>query len=110
MSTIGSIEGTTAGSLPQAGAARAPADASAELAKLESQLSDWVDCPSGKTSAGRAHIADITGQIDALKAQVKKAAVQKAPDAAPMRSAEAANAGGPRIRLDGLGANLDVQA
>ena len=110
MSSIGSIDGTQAGSALPAGSAHAPANASTELAKLESQLSDWVDCPSGKTSAGEAHIAAITGQIDAIKAQVKKAEEQKASHAASPQSVEGASSAGPRIRLDGLGTQLDAQA
>ena len=49
------------------------AAAGGELAKLESQLSDWVHCPSSKTSAGKAKIAEITDKIDAIKVSVKKA-------------------------------------
>ncbi|MBV8122953.1 MAG: FlxA-like family protein [Paucibacter sp.] len=110
MTTIGSIDGTTAGSAVPAGSARAPADANAQLAKLETQLSDWVNCPSGKTSEGKAQIAKITGQIDAIKSQVKKATEQKAPPAATVQSVEGASPAGQKIRLDGLGTKLDVQA
>jgi len=106
MSTIGSIYGTTAGSVPQGGAAHVQTDPSAELAKLERQLSDWVDCPSGKTPAGKAHIDEITRQIDDVKAQMKKAEERKAPNA----PVEGASPAGPGIRLDGTGTSLDVRA
>ena len=110
MSTIGSIDGAKAGSLLPAGSDRAPTDASPELAKLESQLSDWVNCPSGKTPAGKAHIAQITGQIDAIKVQAKKAAEHRVSDASSVRPVGDGNAAGARLRLDGLGTNLDVRA
>jgi len=113
MSTIGSvgnIDGKKTGNVPQETAARVPTDASTELAKLESQLSDWVDCPSGKTTAGKAHIAEITRQIDAIKTQLKKAAEHGVPKAVPGQPVEGANPARQRIRLDGLGTSLDVQA
>ena len=73
-----------------------PATASADLAKLQSQLSDWVHCPSSKTSAGKAKIAEITDRIDAIKAKVEKSDVEKiAPHG---------------LRLDGLGAWVNEQA
>lgn len=110
MSSIENVGSVNAGSALLAGTVHAPADASAELAKLESQLSEWVDCPSGKTSAGKSHIAELTGQIDAIKAQVKRTAEQQSPNAASATLVNGAYPVNPRIRLDGLGTNLDVQA
>ena len=40
-----------------------------ELAKYQSQLSDWVHCPSCKTPQGKAKIAEITARIDAIRAR-----------------------------------------
>ena len=110
MSSIGSISGMPGVGTPPPGSARAATDASAELAKLECQLSDWVNCPSGKTSAGKARIAEITQQIDAIKTQAKHAE-QSASNAAPATSIEGTHSvGPPSVRLDGLGTTLDVRA
>jgi hypothetical protein len=81
---------------------------SGELAKCESQLSDWVNCPSSKTSAGKAKIAEITGKIQTIKAQMKKAEDAKAVPAAqthavPVPLAQA-------LRFDGIGSWLDMHA
>lgn len=86
-----------------------PANASGELAKLESQLSDWVHCPSGETSAGKAKIAEITDKIDAIEVKVKTADEAKVASARseadqPQRSAAQS------LRFDGQGAWLNVQA
>ena len=108
MSSVSGLNVSTSASAaaPQA----APANASAELAKYESQLSDWVHCASSKTSEGKAKIAEITDKIEAIKAQVKRAedAKPKVPDlqtqdgvpTAPQR----------QLRLDHLGTWLDAQA
>ncbi len=94
-SSIGSLDGTTTTS--SAASSQPPATASADLAKLESQLSDWVHCPSSKTSTGKAKIAEITDKIDAIKAKVEKADVEKI---APQQG----------LRLDGLGAWVNESA
>ena len=87
-----------------------PATADAQLAKCESQLSDWVHCPSGKTPAGRAKIAEISNQIATLKAQIKQADERKpapapAPTPAPTPVQQA-----DRIRYDGQGSWVNLQA
>ena len=96
-SSIGSLDGTsTTAAASGAASSQPPATASADLAKLESQLSDWVHCPSGKTPAGKARIAEITDKIDAIKARVEKSDVEKiAPSG---------------LRLDGLGGWVNEQA
>ena len=50
-----------------------PAGLDAALAKSQSQLADWVCCPSATTSTGKAKIAEISDRIDAIKAQMQKA-------------------------------------
>jgi len=98
MASIASLDGTTSTITPtDAASSRPPATASADLAKLESQLSDWVHCPSGKTPTGKARIAEITDKIDAIKAKVEKSDVEKI--AAPQG-----------LRLDGLGGWVNEQA
>lgn len=85
-----------------------PAAADMQLAKCESQLSDWVHCPSGKTPAGRAKIAEISSQIATLKAQIKQADERKpaalpVPAPAPVQQAD-------RMRYDGQGGWVNLQA
>lgn len=83
-----------------------PAAADGQLAKCESQLSDWVHCPSGKTPAGRAKIAEISNQIATLKAQIEQTDERKpAPAPAPMPVQQA-----DRIRYDGQGSWVNLQA
>jgi hypothetical protein len=80
-------------------AARPPADAPGQLAKLETQLSDWTHCESSKTTAGQQKIAAITAAINTLKAQVRQA-----------DEARAAATTAPALRFDGVGARLDLEA
>ena len=89
---------------------RSPAAASGELATLKSQLSDWVNCPSSKTSAGKAKITQISGKIAAIMAQAQRPDVAKprspsadAPSASAAQSAQ-------RDRRDGVGGLLNVVA
>ena len=91
-----------------------PAAADGQLAKCESQLSDWVHCPSGKTPAGRARIEEISNQIATLKAQIKQADERK-PAPAPAPAPAFAPAPTPvqqadRIRYDGQGGWVNLQA
>jgi len=108
-SLMASIDSVQSGSgLAVASASGSASSASGELAKCESQLSDWVHCPSSKTSAGKAKIAEIAGKIEAIKAQIKKAedtmsvasAVSYAP---PAKAVE-------QLRFDGLGSLMNAQA
>ena len=108
MSSIGSLDATGAGITPVQASIRPPANASGELAKCESQLSDWVHCASSKTPEGKAKIAEITGKIDAIKAQMKKAEEASTASAAPASAPTSETT--PRLRFDGLGAKLNVQA
>ncbi len=58
------------------GAAAAPASAGsgldAELAKCQGQLSDWVHCPSGKTTEGKTKIAEIESRLEGIKARIAR--------------------------------------
>lgn len=42
-----------------------------QLAKLQTQLADWVNCPSCKTPEGKAKIAEISGQIKAVEQRMQ---------------------------------------
>jgi hypothetical protein len=107
MTSIGSLNTSTA--TPAVAAQAAPANASAELAKCESQLADWVHCPSSKTSEGKAKIAEITDRIQSIKAQVKRA--EDAKSSTQTQAAELPNqVPPPQLRLDQLGTWLDVRA
>ncbi|MEP6766756.1 MAG: hypothetical protein ABJB66_20745 [Gemmatimonadaceae bacterium] len=108
MAIIGNVSATAIASSGRQ--SRAPAAPSGELAKLKSQLSDWVNCPSGKTSAGKAKIAELSGKIAAITAQAEKAETEKprspqnvAPQQSPAKSAQG-------FRVDGVGNLLNVQA
>ncbi|MDB5815910.1 MAG: hypothetical protein JWM03_909 [Rhodocyclales bacterium] len=43
----------------------------AQADTLKKQLGDWVTCPSAKTPAGKAKIADLTNKLDATQARIK---------------------------------------
>jgi len=94
--------------------APAPVNADAQLAKYQSQLSDWVQCPSGKTPEGKAKIAELTDKIQSLKSQMKQAdEVQRTPPAAsappqgPEPERPATRSG---LRLDAQGIFIDLQS
>ncbi len=103
MASIERLNGTSSASPASAAAPRAPATAGSELAKLETQLSDWVHCPSCKTPAGKAKIAEITDKIDAIKAQVKTAEDAKAAAVRGHQAMESSKAAVPGVRFDGQG-------
>lgn len=44
----------------------------AQLERYQKELSDCVNCPSAKTSEGKAQIADISGKISDLKNRIQK--------------------------------------
>jgi peptidyl-tRNA hydrolase len=96
-----SVQGTTTA---------VPANASAELAKYESQLSDWVHCASSKTSEGKAKIAEITAKIESIKARVKQAEDVKQPASVPQAAQSSSGEPHRPLRLDLLGTWLDAQA
>ena len=50
----------------------------AQLNRYQIQLSDWCNCPSGKTPEGKAKIQQIQDQTDAVKAQLDRLAAAKA--------------------------------
>lgn len=90
--------------------------ASSELDRLEKQLSDWVNCASAKTSAGRAKIAEISGKIGAVKARSEHVESDAALTSANANANAKAKAQGTTMILDsprqreGLGNTLDVFA
>ena len=108
MTSVNSLNVSSAASAPAPQAA--PANASAELAKYEAQLSDWVHCASSKTSQGKAKIAEITHKIESVKAQVKRA--EDAKPQAPRHQVPDTEGKVPQrqFRLDQLGTWLDAQA
>lgn len=110
MASLDSLNGIKSSSAPAEVTDRPPANASAELAKYESQLSDWVHCPSSKTSAGKAKIAEISDRIETLKAQMKHTEDAKTSVPQPQSADGSANAAGPRLRFDQQGTWLNVQA
>ena len=113
MSSISASSSTPIAAVAAPSTAAAPANASAELARYESQLSDWVHCASSKTAEGKAKIAEITDKIESIKAQVKRADDAKPPTPS-QQPADAAGQAPQRqlrpIRLDQLGTWLDARA
>lgn len=110
MANVDSINGTVSVSALSGMPSRPPATASAELAKLEIQLSDWVNCPSCTTSAGKAKIAEISDKIQAIRAQVKNAEESSVAALPRNESQEPTSTSQQALRFDGLGALLNVQA
>ena len=114
MSTVNSIQSSSCVTCASSASA---ASASSELAKFETQLSDWVHCPSSKTSAGKAKIAEITDRIESIKAQMKQAEDAKVfADAATTTAAAEtfiqhapSQTAGPALRFDGTGTWVNMQ-
>lgn len=106
MASIERLNGTPSSSVPGGPVPRPPAAAGGELAKLEIQLSDWIHCPSCKTPAGKAKIAELTDKIDVIKAQVKAAEDAKATALRGNEAMESSQA----VRFDGLGSWLNERA
>ena len=50
-----------------------PRGLDADLAKAQSELADWVHCPSSKTPEGKAKIEEVSARVDAIKGKIKKA-------------------------------------
>lgn len=111
MAGIGNLSGLNSCRAQAAGgSSQPPAAASGELAKLETQLSDWVHCPSSKTSAGKAKIAEITDKIDGIKVKVKKAEDDKARSPTSIEATQPARPAAQNLRFDGQGVWLSMQA
>jgi hypothetical protein len=58
-------------------------DSTSQLARLQQQLSDCVNCSSAKTTAGKAKIQAISDQIGAIKERQQQAqqnTVNQTPD------------------------------
>ncbi len=110
MAPIERLAGMSSASIPSEALPRPPAAASSELARLETQLSDWVHCPSCKTPAGKAKIAEISDKIEAIKAQVKTAEDAKATARRSNEIVESSKAAAGSVRLDGLGQWLNERA
>lgn len=106
MASVDSIRGGSVGPVTAGVAPAPPVNVDAEVTKCESDLSDWVHCPSSKTAAGKAKIAEITAKLDGLKAQMKRADEAKV-QPQPLKSLEAP---GHPLRFDLLGARLNAQA
>ncbi len=86
MSNIASLTRAASAYTPP-GALSRPS-AGGELEKLKSQLSDWVNCPSCTTSAGKAKIAEITDKIETIKAQARTAEDKQAKEVPPVQTQE----------------------
>jgi hypothetical protein len=86
---VSAVGSTAATAIPAGGtAARHSPNLDAQLNTYRAQLEDWVTCPSAKTPEGKAKIAQITVEFDAVKKQIAQANIN-APTTAP-RAASAA--------------------
>ena len=110
MAKIASLDHTASAYVAR-GALSLPTEAaSGELAKLESQLSDWVHCPSSKTSAGKAKIAEITAKIETIKGQAKAVEDKRAKEVPRLETQEPSKTVVGGLRFDGLGAWINERA
>lgn len=110
VSAVGSVSGASAGMDPAEAASRSSSAAQADLVKYQKQLADWIDCPSRKTSYGKAKIAEINDKIHSAKAQIKKAEETQAVEAKPRNPAVDPAAVTPAMRFDGVGTYVQLQA
>ncbi len=108
--------GPVAGSLPttQASAVSSATNLRAQLARYEAELASWENCPSCKTTEGKAKIAEIAGKIGAVKHRMEAAELSKQ-DASRLRpnqnealnSAAAVDSASP---ANGVGSLVNVYA
>lgn len=110
VSAVGSVSGASAGMDPAEAASRSSLAAQADLVKYQKQLADWIDCPSRKTSYGKAKIAEINDKIHAAKAQIKKAQETETVESKPKAAAVDPTAARPSMRFDGVGTYVRLQA
>ncbi|UCV21533.1 hypothetical protein [Ferribacterium limneticum] len=68
-----------AGSLPttQTSAVSSATNLRAQLARFEAELANWENCPSCKTTEGKARIAEIAGKISDIKHRMEAAELSK---------------------------------
>lgn len=90
-----------------------------QLAKYHAQLADWENCPSCKTLAGKAKIADILDKISEIESRINAAERQRQEasriggSAANQVSGKEAGSLVPNaleVRADGVGTLLNVYA
>ncbi len=113
LNAIGSVSLVNQGGVSSAGLA-------ARLARVQSQLADWVSCPSCKTPEGKAKIAELSNQIADLEQRMKAAQSGRPEGAAsgdpiqssrpPAGSIDDGSAGRTVSGQGGLGQLLDVHA
>ncbi|PKO40883.1 MAG: hypothetical protein CVU33_01640 [Betaproteobacteria bacterium HGW-Betaproteobacteria-6] len=107
-------------SLPpaQASAGNSAVTLSAQLARYEAELASWENCPSCKTTEGKAKIAEIAGKISEIKQRIESAELSKQ-DASRPRSNQAETLNSPSdtaaaidsaSRASGVGSVVNVYA
>ncbi|MBU1364959.1 MAG: hypothetical protein KKE51_14175 [Gammaproteobacteria bacterium] len=71
--------GPVTGSLPttQTSAVSSATNLRAQLARYEAELASWENCPSCKTTEGKAKIAEIAGKIGDIKQRMEAAELSK---------------------------------
>jgi hypothetical protein len=117
---MSSVSGATTGVSDTAGNAPAAAALLAQLQRLQQQLSECVNCASGKTPEGRAAADALRGRIGQVEARIahsdqvseRRDAVLRNGKAEPVASVAAGAATVPEVRKSssGPGHIIDVFA
>jgi hypothetical protein len=117
MGSIAAVSSTTATGGSVGGSAGTGA-LEAQKKQCERQLSDWVNCASAKTPAGKAKIAEFTARLATINAQIQQAGkAREQAGSAATRPDTAGNASSATTRtvpgahlFSPLGSRLDTYA
>jgi hypothetical protein len=104
VAAIGTLD-TSANSTPLTGQA-ASAGLQAQIASMQKELSDCVNCASATTLKGAAHIAELANRISVARERLSEAAQAPSPSAAVLQI----NAVARRDSGTALGNRLDAFA
>lgn len=80
---IGSVDAAANPTAPTGQTARAGAGLQAQIASLQKELSDCVNCASATTLKGAAHIAELGNKISVAKERLNQADPATTPSVAP---------------------------
>lgn len=69
----------SSGSPPLPRTPGSPAGLEVQLARLQSELSDCVNCASANTAEGKAKIQELSNQINSIRARIESASKSRVP-------------------------------